>query len=154
MSIDLREAAVASVLAGAVVVVLGYASGLGLHTPVIASVVKPAPPVTAPAAPQVIATAPVMPGTVFVPVIRTVKVPAPVHEYPHPTPAPVPTPTPTPTGPPSTACEPGLLGSLLAPVDSLLGGLTSPVTCAVDGLLGSSCCGGGGTALLRQGVGR
>ena len=151
MSIDLREAAVASVLAGAVVIVLGYASGLGLHTPLVAAA-GPAPtaPVTVPEPIAVPATATVVPGTVFVPVVTRVEVPVPVHTYPHTTP----TATPTPTEPPAETCEPGLLGSLLSPVDSLLGGITAPVTCTVDGLLGSGCCGSTATGLLNKGAAR
>jgi hypothetical protein len=153
MSTDLREAAVASVLAGAVVIVLGYASGLGLRTPLVASVVQPpTPPVSVTAPPAVPPTAPVVPGTVFVPVVTRVEVPVPVHTYSAPTPTP--SATPTPTEPPPVTCEPGLLGGLLAPVDSLLGGITAPVTCAVDGLLGSGCCPGTTTGLLRTGTSR
>lgn len=160
MTIDLREAAVTAVLAGAVVVVLGYASGLGLHTPVVrASVVTPPQaPVTVQAVPPAVASTPVLPGTVFVAVPAA---PAPVpaeHHVAHPSdPAPTtPTPTPEPVAP---DCAPGLLTGLLRPVTgSLLGGVlsavTDPVTCAVDGLLGGTCCPADGGSVLRTGGAR
>jgi hypothetical protein len=154
MSIEVREATIAAIVAGAVVIVLGYASGLGLHVPLIqAATVKPTPAVSAPIA--VPTPARILPAEPAFVTIRSVAPTAPVLTFPHPSaPAPTPTATPTPTPP---ACTPGLLSGLLAPVDSLLGGLLggilvptsgstsaptsgSQLGCTLDGLLGSSCC--------------
>jgi len=161
VSIGAREAAVTAALAGAVVVVLGYASGLGLRAPLVAGVVTkpPAPVASSPVAPA----ATVVPGVVLVPAVitpvpRAVTTP-PVHQYPVPPAPPLSsTPDPTPGEPP--ACTPGLLDGVLAPVTALLGGLldggllgagelgasdgaasSGGLVCEVTGLIGSSCCG-------------
>jgi len=151
---------VAAALAGAVVVVLGYASGLGLRIPLVEAAVVP-PAVTAPEAPA--APAPVPAPAVVIPpaVAMTPAAPAATPSVqPVPTPAPTPPTTPQPT-PTAQACDPGLLGGLLAPVDSLLNGLLGAdllggsllgetgtsstvggglLSCTVGSLVGSSCC--------------
>jgi len=161
VSIGAREAAVTAALAGAVVVLLGYASGLGLRTPLVAGVVTkpPAPVASSPVAP----VPTVVPGVVLVPAVLTPAPAAsptpPVHQYPVPVaPSPSSVPVPTPAEPP--ACPPGLLDGVLAPVSALLGGLldggllnagalgtsdgaesSGGLVCEVTGLIGSSCCG-------------
>lgn len=161
VSIGAREAAVTAALAGAVVVVLGYASGLGLRAPLVAGVVTrpPAPVVSSPVAPAPT----VVPGVVLVPAVIT---PPPiaaatpsVHQYPVPAaPTPSSVPSPTPAEPP--ACTPGVLDGVLAPVSALLGGLldggllgdgelglsdgagsSGGLVCDVTALLASPCCG-------------
>src|SRR5215218_6040165 len=69
--VDRRDAVMASVLAGGVVVILGYASGIGINPTDAATAAPPAvqpPAATAPAAPATTpppasAIAPLMPGT-------------------------------------------------------------------------------------------
>jgi hypothetical protein len=158
MSIRPREAAVTAALAGAVVVVLAYASGFGLHTPLVAAPVSPVPR-TASATPEPTS----VPATALPPVVVAV----PVHEppvaagpAPPPTPAATPLPTiPIPSATPTSPCEPGLLDGLLTPIGSLVDGLlgadllgngvlgngvlgnaTGPVGCTIGTLLGSACC--------------
>ncbi|MFL6022767.1 MAG: hypothetical protein ACJ72O_05445 [Marmoricola sp.] len=147
MSILPRESAVTAVLAGAVVVVLAYASGFGLRTPLVAAPVSPAP-----ASPTVAAVpGTVLPVTVAPPVVVTLPAPTPSSPAAAPRPRP-PEPvvaTPTPVAPTPTTCAPGVTGALLTPVTSLVDGLlgvdllSSPaslVDCTVGSLLGSPCC--------------
>jgi len=144
-TIDRREAAVTAALAGAVLVILGYASGIGLRPQSTASAVapQPEPTTTAPLTPAPTAVAVVPPAAVpapvapAAPVIHT-HVPAP-SASPAPPPSPAPT-TPTPSPDPAPSCAPGLLESLVGelPVvgdaSTLVSGLTSGLT---SGLLGS-----------------
>jgi len=152
---------VAAALAGAVVVVLGYASGVGIQTS-SESVLTQQPPAVQPAAPQsdpaaappvAVAQTPILTAPAVVPV-------APVHEHPRPaTPhdhTPVePTPTPTPEPEPTPACEPSLLdglpvaGPLVGAASNLLFGAVrtvpvvselDPVVCAVADLVAPACC--------------
>lgn len=160
----------ASVLAGGVVVILGYASGIGITPPDAASAAAPAaqPPVaTAPAPPTttpppaaaMTPAMPAMPGTSTMP---DMAMPADAHTMePEPT-------TPTPTEPEPTPSEPGdtcppsvlaslpavgeltssLLSSVLSttPVVSDLAGPpvegkeSGPLTCLVGSLAGPTCC--------------
>jgi hypothetical protein len=129
MSIDVREATVAAVIAGAVVVILGYASGFGLQVPLIqaATVYTPAPVVPLPTPPAAL----VAPGSVGLLYSGGPVGVAPVHTYPIPTPRP-PVPSATPTQPALSTCSAGLLGGLLEPVGSL-----------VDAVLGGGLLAGG-----------
>jgi hypothetical protein len=163
-TIDRRDAAVAAALAGAVVVVLGYASGVGIRTSgeVVA---MQQPPAVQPAAPQTGRTTTTPPILVAQSPILTAPVSTPrvVHEHPRPatphdhTPAePTPTPEPEPEPTPApTACRPSLLdglpvaGPLVEAASSLLFGvvaatpvtaLTDPLACAVGKLVGPTCC--------------
>jgi hypothetical protein len=166
--VDRRDAAMASVLAGGVVVILGYASGIGI-TPTDAATAAPAaqpPASTAPAAPVTTpppATTiaqpamPAMPGTSTMP---DMSMPA---DSPHTaTPDPTPEPTePKPTDPADT-CPPSVLESLPAvgqltssllssvlsttPVVSDLAGppvegkTPGPLTCLIGTVVGPTCC--------------
>lgn len=167
-AISRRDAAVAAALSGAVLVVLGYASGWGLDLPTAsaanATVVQPTetapevtqremPPVPTPV--QLPAPAPAS-VTTLAPVVRTTPA-APT----------TPQPTPRPTDEPGETCDAGLLTSLgldlpltdlvkpllssvtdLLGGDSLLNGLTSTSSSTktagsigelIDKLLGSGC---------------
>lgn len=161
-TIDRRDAAVAAALAGAVVVVLGYASGVGIRTSgeVVA---MQQPPAVLPAAPQTERTTTTPPILVAQSPILTAPVSTPreVHEHPRPatphdhTPA-EPTPTPEPEPEPTpTACRPSLLdglplaGPLVEAASSLLfdvveatpvTALTDPLACTVGKLVGPTCC--------------
>jgi hypothetical protein len=147
MSILPRESAVSAALAGAVVLVLAYASGFGLRTPLVAAPVAPVPstptasvvlpsPVPVQALPPVIVAVPALPAVTPV-----------ASGAPSPKPSPV-TATPTPTPTPTT-CPPGALSGLLQPVGNLVDGLLGPdllggtvglVDCTLGSLLGSTCC--------------
>ena len=152
-SITPREAAIAASLAGAVVVVLTYASGFGLRTPLVAAPVAPSPstPTAAPApsALPVPVPPPAVQPVAVVPVTPPVSTPAipvatPTPRTPRPT-----APVPTPPVPPATSCPPGALAAVLAPVGDLLDGLlgadllgsgTGLLDCTVGSLLGPGCC--------------
>ena len=162
-SIDRRDAAVAAALAGTVVVVLGYASGVGIQTSSDQVAVQQ-PPAVQPAAPQTEGTqittspAPVAQS----PVLYAAPAPRILHQHPvsstphdhtpvEPTPTPEPGPEPTPT-----TCPPSLLESL--PVAGPVVGATSsllfhvisttpvlsdvadPLACTVGDLVGPTCC--------------
>lgn len=149
MSILPREAAITAALAGAVVVVLAYASGFGLRTPLVAAPVTPSVPART-AAPQVPAAVPVpvQPAAVVrAPVVAVAPRPVPTSA---PSVPPAPRPVPTPVVPTPQACPPGLVEGLLAPVGQLVGGLlgtdvlgapTHLLDCTLGPLLGSTCCG-------------
>lgn len=157
----------ASVLAGGVVVILGYASGIGITPTDAVTAAPPAaqPPVaTAPAAP--VATPPpvaavphpAMPGTSTMPDMTPADSPHTDTHDPEPTPAPT---TPEPTEPADT-CPPsvleglpvvgGLTSSLLSsvltttPVVSDLAGppvdgqASSPLSCLIGTVVGPTCC--------------
>ena len=168
-TIDRRDAAVASALAGLVVVILGYASGLGLQT----SSASPAPSV-----PGIDAA----PPTSSAPDGADTPTEDPGHDssahgttssdqhagstghtqtsdpHAHPTTPRVPAPTTPPTSEPAptdptTTCQTGLLaslpvaGSIAGPVSSLLTPVVgSPsdqnglLACTVGALLGPACC--------------
>jgi hypothetical protein len=141
-----REAAITAALAGAVVVLLAYASGFGLQTPLVAAPVVPAPSTSVAVATPTAAPVPVVQP---LPAIQAISEPS------APTPTPRPplvtrpsTPAPTPAAPTPVSCSPGTLSGLLAPVDALVDGLlgadlsgtTAAVGCTVDSLLGSTCC--------------
>lgn len=164
---DRRDAAVTAALAGAVVVILGYASGIGLRPASVVTATLPAPstaitstpaPVAAPT--PIAVAAPVPISVPAIPAAARSTRPQP------PTPAPRSTPpspvvaTPSaPSAPPS--CPPGLVGSLagalpvVGDVSTLLAGLLGPgglsstatatgsgdvLSCTLGTLLGSSCC--------------
>lgn len=147
MSIRPRESAVTAALAGAVVVVLAYASGFGLRTPLVAAPVPQAP--TSPEPTVSVPTA--VPAPTYGPIVIAgppAATPQPVaSSTPSPRVEPTPgSPTPVPT---ETPCTPGVVGALLQPVSSLVDGLLGTglldvglggVGCTVDGLLGSDCC--------------
>lgn len=162
-SIDRRDAAVAAALAGAVVVVLGYASGVGIQTASEVVAMQP-PPAVQPAAPQVEGTVTTPPVLVAQPPILTAPAPVPggVHEHTRPAtshdhtpaePSPEPAPEPEPT---PTACRPGLLdglpvaGPVVGAASTLLFGVISatpvvtaladPLACPVEQLVGPTCC--------------
>ncbi|MFL6173687.1 MAG: hypothetical protein ACJ716_12425 [Marmoricola sp.] len=155
MSILPRESAVTAALAGAVVVVLAYASGFGLHTPMMAAPVNPVPSI------PTLAAAPDLPVPVAPPIVVTIPLPtlAPTPTAaPTPTVAPIRAPKPAATTPPvtpsPTGCSPGVVGGLLAPVASLVDGLlgadllgadllgpsANVVDCTIVALSGSTCC--------------
>lgn len=160
-SIDRRDAAVAAALAGAVVVVLGYASGVGIQTSAD-SVLTQQPPAVQPAAPHnetaaappvAIAPAPILTAPVTFPVVQPHEHARPATPHDH---TPVePTPTPTPAPEPTPTCETGLLesvpvaGPLLGAASSVVFGVVrtaplvselDPVVCAVTDLLVPTCC--------------
>ena len=156
----------ASVLAGGVVVILGYASGIGINTdPAAAAAPAAQPPAaTAPAAPM---TTPPPATTIAQPAMPPMPGPSTMPDMPaepshsdttHPTPSPT---EPEPTEPAET-CPPSVLSSIPA-----VGGLTSsllssvlsttplvsdlagppvegkadgPLTCLVGTLVGPTCC--------------
>lgn len=161
-SIDRRDAAVAAALAGAVVVVLGYASGVGIQTSGQSVLTQP-PPVVQPAAPRTDEAAAPPVAFAQAPVLTApAAIPVPVHEHARPaaqhhhTPAgPTPTPEPVPEPPVPPGCETGLLEGL--PVAGPLAGATSallfgvvrtvpvvgelkPVVCEVAELVAPACC--------------
>jgi len=158
----------ASVLAGGVVVILGYASGIGI-APTDAATAAPAPQppaAAAPAAPVVtppvatpVAPPMVMPGTSTMPdMSMAADTPAPAVTEPEPTPTDS---EPTPSEPAAT-CPPSVLASLpavgqlsssllssvltSAPLVSDLAGppvegkAPGPLTCLVGTLVGPTCC--------------
>ncbi len=165
--VDRRDAAMASVLAGGVVVILGYASGIGITPTDAATAATPAaqPPASAaPAAPMTMpppATAmpgmPAMPGTSTMPDM-SMPADSPHTATTHPTPKPT---EPEPTEPADT-CPPSVLESVPAvgqltssllssvltttPVVSDLaapptkGKTSGPLTCLVGTLVGPTCC--------------
>jgi hypothetical protein len=140
-SIDRRDAAITAALAGMVVIILGYASGVGLRpeAAVPATVQQPAAPSaiepTTPVDPPPVAVA--APAPVVVP-------PAPIVQHgPVPTSTPTPTPSATPATTPSPAaastCAPGLVSSLVGdlPLVGNVSGLLSGLI-GTGGLLGSA----------------
>jgi hypothetical protein len=160
-SIDRRDAAVAAALAGAVVVVLGYASGVGIQTSSDQVAVQQ-PPAAQPAAPQTegteITTSPV--PVAQSPVLYAAPAARIQHQHTRPstpnTPVePIPTPEPEPEPTPPT-CPPSLLEGL--PVAGPVAGATSslllhvisttPVlsaaagqlACTMGDLVGPACC--------------
>jgi hypothetical protein len=166
--VDRRDAAMASVLAGGVVVILGYASGIGITPTDAATAAVPAaqpPASTAPAAPVTTpppATTiaqpvmPAMPGTSTMPDMSMPTEPTPAATTPEPTPT-----EPEPTEPADT-CPPSVLESVPAVgqlTSSLLSSVLSttplvsdlagppvegtaagPLTCLVGTLVGPTCC--------------
>ncbi len=161
MTVSRREAAVAAALAGTVVVVLGYASGLGVkvESPTTAQLpVQPAAPV-APAEEQAapVAAVPDIPADAMgdVPMSHDFPVPtepttqptsepttAPTDEPtsdPTATPTSEPTTTPTtePTSDPAAGCPPGLLGDV-----PVVGPVTAPLTEVLGEFLAASVLGG------------
>jgi hypothetical protein len=157
----------ASVLAGGVVVILGYASGIGITPTDAATAAPPAaqpPAATAPAVPTTTPppaapiAQPAMPGTSTMP---DMAMPAgsshPATVDPEPTPSPTePEPEPTDTCPPSVLeglpavgqLTSSLLSSVVSstPVVSDLAGppvdgqATGPLSCLVGTLVGPTCC--------------
>ena len=163
-SIDRRDAAVAAALAGTVVVVLGYASGVGIQTSSDPVAVQQ-PPAAQPVAPPAQASEiPVVPPTVQLPVAAAQPPAAQVpHEHPRPTTShdhtpvePTPTPEPEPEPEPTpTTCPPSLLeglpiaGPVVEAASKLLFTVVSAapvlsdldaVTCTVGELVGPTCC--------------
>jgi len=158
MTVSRREAAVAAVLTGTVVVVLGYASGLGVtdRTPSVAQVQPAAPVAPAPAVgaapvaevPAAVPAAMPMPDT---PMSHTY--PVPTHEptteptsepttqpttepTTEPTTQPTTDPTTQPTDDPSAGCAPGLLGQV-----PVAGMIVEPITTVLGEALGASILG-------------
>jgi len=157
----------ASLLAGGVVVILGYASGIGITPTDAATAAPPAAPPSAATAPPASTTPPpataiaqpVMPGTSTMPDMPvSVGSPHPAAHDPEPAePEPTePEPSPTDTCPPSVLeglpavgeTTSTLLSSVLssAPVVSDLAGPPAegkeagPLTCLVGTLVGPTCC--------------
>ena len=158
----------ASVLAGGVVVILGYASGIGITPTDAATAAPPAAQPPAATAPAVPATTPppattiaqpAMPGTSTMPdMVMPADSPQPATVDPEPTPSPT---EPEPTEPDAT-CGPSVLegvpavgeltSSLLSsvvsstPVVSDLAGppvdgqATGPLSCLIGTLVGPTCC--------------
>jgi hypothetical protein len=155
-----REHFVAAGLVGTVVVVVGFASGLGLRQPAPTTAqaqTRPAAPRVPPPTVQTTAAQP--------PPVATggggisggggaIPLPQPIHVTPDPTshsahPMPPSTTTPTTTPPTSTSvppCAPGLVRNLTDTVDGTLGGLTGllglpsqPLDPLLDPLLGTDC---------------
>ena len=141
-TVDRRDAAIAAALAGMVVIILGYASGVGIKDP--DQLVSATPAVTAapqpaetplPAAP--VAVSPPLTGLPrsYVVTLPAPTVPTPTHPRTHvPATPTVPSETPTPAEP-TPSCTASLLDGLplVGPVvSSLLGGVTP----LVSGLLG------------------
>ena len=139
LTVSRRDAAVAAALTGAVVVVLGYASGLGIQTD-SSSLAQP-PAQTAPVVPEPAMTMPVEP-TLPAMTMMPEMVSAPEVPMDMPTLLPTDTTTeptePTPSEPtptfnfPSTTCPPALLEQL-----PVVGPVTAPVTSLLIPLLGS-----------------
>lgn len=156
-----REHFVAAGLVGTVVVVVGFASGLGLRQPAPTTAqaqTRPAAPRVPPAAVQTTAPQPppVAPGGGGGGTSGggAIPLPQPIHVTPDPTthsahPMPPSTTTPTTTPPTSTSlppCDPGLVRNLTNTVDGTLGGLTGllglssrPLDPLLDPLLGTDC---------------
>jgi hypothetical protein len=169
-TIDRRDAAVAAALAGMVVVVLGYASGLGLRTsnasaaPSVPGVSAAPPSATAPGTPT---TPPSTGTTTHGAETHGSATPSDQHSAssnhtqttdthtdpmaPHGS-APTPAPAPTPTASAGT-CQPGLLEGLplAGPAVGSVSSLLTPVlgsptdqsgllTCTVGAVLGPRCC--------------
>jgi hypothetical protein len=154
-TIDRRDAAVTAALAGAVLVILGYASGIGLRPE---AAVSATPPVQSPPTPEapliptpstvvphpVVAVVPVAPAMSHAATVATV--PGPTHAMPSPS-TPSPDPLPTPVDEPT--CSPGLVEGivgnlpLVTNVASLLSGLvgSGPLGCTIGAVIGPSCCG-------------
>lgn len=157
----------ASVLAGGVVVILGYASGIGITPTDAANAAPPVaqpPAATAPAVPTTTpppATTiaqPAMPGTSTMPDMTPADSSHPATHDPEPTPSPT---EPEPTEP-ADSCGPSVLENLPAvgqltssllssvvsstPVVSDLAGppvegqATGPLSCLVGTLVGPTCC--------------
>jgi hypothetical protein len=142
-SVTRRDAAVAAALAGAVVVVLGYASGLGITVPSTLSVAPPADPAT-PSAPRVTPQAPAAPMTMpaTAPAVAMPGTQAgTTHEHPTgpgPTTPPVsdppaPGPDPEPPDPHGGGCGKGLVEAL-----PVVGAAAAPVTSLIGSVLGST----------------
>jgi hypothetical protein len=162
-TIDRRQAAVAAALAGTVVVVLGYASGVGIRT--TSDPVAIEPPVAQPATPQTDGPATAAPPiTAMQMPFPTSAAHAPHHQArpaaphdhmpaePSPTLDPEPEPEPEPV---PTPCAPSLMedlpvaGSLVEAASSLLFTVVGstpvltdldPLTCSVRDLVGPPCC--------------
>ena len=146
-TIGRRDAAVTAALCGTVLVVLGYASGIGLERPTEVAASLPAPTTAAPEAP--VTTTPDLPSAVPVPALAPAPiivsaVPAPATETPHEhttTPSASPTPTPAPSAPAAT-CPPGLVPSLFGSLPVLSGVTTLVTNLLTTPLLGASSMGG------------
>ena len=160
----------ASVLAGGVVVILGYASGIGITPTDAATTATPAPqqppaavapaaPVVTPPAAAAIAPPMAMPGPSTMPdMSMPTDTPSPVATDPEPTPT-----EPAPTEPADT-CPPSVLASIPAVgqlTSSLLSSVLSttplvsdlagppatgkapgPLTCLIGTVVGPTCCAG------------
>ncbi len=164
--VDRRDAAMASVLAGGVVVILGYASGIGITPADPAGAASPAAQPPASAAPAAPATTPPPASTIAHPPMPAMPGPNAMPDMampdnPH---TMEPTPTPTEAEPPDAAdtCPPSVLEALpaagqlsssllssvlsTAPVVSDLAGppvegkAPGPLTCLVGTLVGPTCC--------------
>lgn len=173
-TIDRRDAAVAAALAGTVVVVLGYASGVGIRSS-SDMVAMQQPPLVQPVAPQVEGTTTPPALVAQTPILTApATTPGKVHEHaqpvtPHdhtpaePSPTPEPEPEPTPTD-----CRPGLLeglpvaGPVVQAASTLLFGVISsapllgdlePVTRALGELAGPSSCSAAPTTKARAEAG-
>jgi len=171
-TISRRDAVVAAALSGAVLVILGYASGWGLTTTTAQAadlpIVQPtAPPATELPQPDPTPAAPIVPA---VPVDPQPAVPAmsmPATSTPT-TPATT-APTPTVTDPdkackaslleslgvdlPVTKTVTSLLSSVVGTTSALTGSATTddgsdPLTCLVGSLIGPSCCGSSTVTIL------
>lgn len=141
-TVSRRDAAVAAALAGTVVVVLGYASGLGVRVEPATTTVTPAPP-AAPVtpAPEPEPTMEMVPA----PVMSPMPVATPAHPVPetpvapdhpiHPTPT---EPEPDPDPVPEPSPDPGVPDGDAASCTSLLAGLpvVGPATVPLTSLLG------------------
>lgn len=156
-TIDRRDAAVNAGLAGAVLVILGYASGIGLQHPAEVSASLPSQPTPSVAAPT---PAPLPPAAVAPPAAVSAPMPVPVAVAPRPVvptpsltaPAPSVAPTPAPTAsapspaPSPTTCPTELAGSLVGSlplvdgVTTLVSGLLGPVVDAVSGVVPGVGC--------------
>jgi hypothetical protein len=139
-----RDAAVTAALSGAVLVILGYASGIGLRpaTEVNASLEQPAAPAVSTA--PLLVPSPAQPVEVVPPAPLSGPMPAATAPMPAHTPSPsaspdVPTPSAQPSAPPPsaepTACPSGLVGTLVADLP-LVDGVVSLVTGLLDGVVG------------------
>jgi hypothetical protein len=139
--VDRRDAAVTAALAGIVLVILGYASGIGLSKPaeVSATLARPVPaPATAASSP-----APIPVPSVAEPVLAGG---LPAAAVPHPaatppkatttptTPAPSAAPSATPTGSPDPVCPPNLVETVAGELP-LVGPVTTLVSGVVAGLI-------------------
>jgi hypothetical protein len=181
-TIDRRDAAVTAGLAGAVLVIVGYASGIGLRPAAEVAATLPEQPATStpsasePTAPLVPPIAAEMPASMpaAMPVLPVPSTTNPVASH---TPAPSPRPTPTPT-PTASSCPKGLVATLVGglplvgEVTSLVTDLlsaplvgsadvsespaatTDPLDCAVGSVLGTTCCVTESTAALVTGAAR
>jgi hypothetical protein len=169
-TIDRRDAVVAAALSGTVLVILGYASGVGLRTTTEAAATLP-PATSTPAPtpsmdPPQAATVPVQPVVLppALPMVTAPKTAAMPVATQTPTPSTLPSAAPTPApSSPATDCPPGVLETLTGSLPlvgqvtplvtqlvasvPLLGQLVAPMSDQGSGLLG---CGGSDAGLLTS----